>query len=301
MKAKTKISSNTPKNANFFLSLQHWLKMIFVPHKKNGYRPHVIRSYGLVAVIFIVLGIQAGYNLAVTGSVLGRQTTITVSSLLKSTNDARELAGQLPLSINEQLNQAAYLKAQDMFAKQYWAHDAPDGTKPWSFFGSVGYNYDTAGENLAKNFASTSAVMTAWLNSPEHKANIVSSDYVDVGFAIVSGDIDSESTSIVVALYGKPISVLGYSSNSFSDAKSSGQFSILSQFSVAVQSLTPIASLGLVIILAAFLSAAMAHKHRHKLPKKLRLSWYRHHGLYKATGLAIFALILLFAYAGGQI
>ncbi len=49
----------------------HIVRMTVIPHKKNNYRPHLIRRYGLVAIAFAVVGMQFGYNNALTGSVLG--------------------------------------------------------------------------------------------------------------------------------------------------------------------------------------------------------------------------------------
>jgi hypothetical protein len=253
--------------------------------------------------LFVVIGLQFGYNGAKTGNVLGVESDITITSLFNQTNVSRVQVGIPALKINEKLNQAAYLKAQDMFAKQYWAHNAPDGTQPWKWFGDVKYNYDQAGENLAKNFTSTNSVMTAWLDSPEHKANILKSEYQDVGFAILSGDIDNKPTSIVVALYAKPAesAVAGVANNSFSNASQNGQSNIITQFAIAIQSLTPAVMVGISLIAIAIVVSAFAHAYRRKLPKSLRQSWYRHHGLYKATGLLTLGIIMILLYGGGQI
>ncbi|NTW61795.1 hypothetical protein HGB25_00040 [Candidatus Saccharibacteria bacterium] len=300
MKAKTNTSKKPIKS--IIKRLKHGLKMAVIPHAKNDYRPHITRGYGLVAVVFVVIGLQFGYNAAKTGNVLGRSSDITVSSLLNQTNAARANSNLPQLSINSKLNQAAYLKAQDMFADQYWAHDAPDGTAPWKWLGDVGYGYDEAGENLAKNFSSTGAVMTAWLGSPEHRANVLKSEYKDVGFAVVDGELNGKPASIIVALYGMPAdqAVAGVSTN-FAEARPVGQVNILTQFAVATQSVTPAVIGGLSIIAIAMLAASLAHAYRRKLPKCLRQSWRRHHGLYKLAGLGVFALSIVFLYGGGQI
>ena len=300
MKAKTKKKKSAIKSV---IKLAHRaVKLAVVPHKDNDYRPHLIRRYGIVAIVFVVAGLQFGYNLSTTGNVLGRVSDITISSLFEQTNQTRVQAGVAPLKLNEKLDQAAYLKAQDMFSDQYWAHDAPDGTQPWKWFGDVGYNYDEAGENLAKNFTSTSAVVLAWFNSPEHKANMIKNSYQDVGFAVVNGELDGKSTSIVVALYGLPaVSAVAGVQTKFSGVASIGQTNILTQFAVALQSINPAAMAGLVLIAIAIIVAAFSHTYRHKLPKVLRRTWYRHHGLYKAIGMASLGLIVIFLYGGGQI
>ena len=300
VKAKTKKKKSATKS---IIKLAHRaVKLVVVPHKDNDYRPHLIRRYGIVAIIFVVVGLQFGYNLSTTGNVLGRVSDITISSLFEQTNQTRVQAGVAPLKLNDKLDQAAYLKAQDMFADQYWAHNAPDGTQPWKWFGDVDYNYNEAGENLAKGFTSTSAVMVAWMNSPEHKANIIKDGYQDVGFAVASGELDGQSTSIVVALYGLPAkTAVAGAQTKFSDAIPTGQTNILTQFAVALQSISPAVIASLALIAIAIIVAAFSHIYRHKLPKVLRQTWYRHHGLYKVVGMASLGLIAIFLYSGGQI
>lgn len=282
--------------------VKHGLKMAIIPHKKNGYRPHLIRGYGLVAIIFVVIGLQLGYNGVKTGNVLGLESNITIEALLDQTNKERADAGQLSLNLDNKLIKAAYLKAQDMFDRQYWAHNAPDGTEPWKWFGDVGYNYDMAGENLAKNFTSSGAVMIAWMNSPEHKANVLKDDYQDVGFAIVSGELDGKPASIVVALYGLSAqSAVANIQKSAVGAVKTEQANILTQFAISIQSVTPAVMGGLALLMLSMFVSVLAHAYRRKLPKVLRQSWYRHHGLYKALGLMSFSIVVIFLYSGGQI
>lgn len=276
--------------------------MAIVPHAKNSYRPHLIRRYGLIAIIFVVLGLQINYNGATTGVVLGRQSDITINSLLDQTNQARVQAGEPELVLSSKLDKAAYLKAQDMLEDQYWAHNAPDGTEPWKWFADVGYDYGEAGENLARDFNTTEAVMTAWLASPKHKANILKSSYQDVGFAVVDGELDGKPTSLVVALYG--LSAEDTVANipaSFTNATIGGRTNIMTQFAIAFKSVTPAVVASLVLVMLATIVSLLAYIYRNKLPKNLRKSWYRHHGIYKAIGLLSFGLVVIFLYGGGQI
>ena len=281
-------------------------RLIVVPHKKNGYRPHLIRFSGILAILIAVIGMQLGYNGARTGNVLGVESDITITSLFNQTNVYREEVGVGALNLSSKLDQAAYLKAQDMFAKQYWAHDSPDGVEPWAWFGDVGYNYNEAGENLAKNFSTTNGVMTAWINSPTHRANIVNKDYKDVGFAVVSGTLDKKPATLVVAFYGDPASgaVASTSSGSganFSESSQTNQPNIFTQFAIATQSITPAVMGSLALLMVGVVVAVITHKNRHRLSRKLKQSWYRHHGLYKATGFIFLGLFIIFLYGGGQI
>ena len=92
-----------------------------------------------------------------------------------------------------------------MLAKNYWAHFAPDGKTPWDFILNSGYQYEYAGENLAKNFLFSDGVVSAWMNSQTHRDNILKSNYTEVGYAIVNGTLNGEQTTLVVQLFGKPL------------------------------------------------------------------------------------------------
>lgn len=243
------------------------------------------------------------HNYVNTGDVLGQQTTITQSGLLKSINQAREQNNLSELRINPQLNQASYAKAMDMFDKQYWAHVSPTGVQPWKWISDAHYNYDHAGENLAKGFNDNTAVVAAWLASPEHRANLLGT-YQDVGFAVVGGELQGKNTILVVSMYAMPAlegaAVAGANIGSvFNTAEPSG--GVLAVIGEKVQAL-PAAAIGSVVIVlfAAFLSL-VAHAYRGKLPKDLRRTWYVHHGVYKAIGLVSLSIVVVLMYSGGQI
>lgn len=277
--------------------------MAVVPHKKNHFRPHLIRGHGLAVVLIAVIAVQLGYNGLTTGNVLGNQAAITVAGLLGETNSARASAGEPDLQLDEKLTQAAYLKAQDMFNRQYWAHDAPDGTQPWKWLGDVGYNYAEAGENLAKGFRSDNAAVTAWLHSPEHRSNVLKQSYTQVGFASMDGTLNGKPTNVVVALYGTPAEepVVAGTQTAAVQAASTSSMSLIARLGYAIRNLTPAAlgSVALLIFVAAV--ALLTHAYRKKMPKQLRQSWHSHHGLYKAVGMTSFALIIISLYNGGQI
>lgn len=83
----------------------------------------------------------------------------------------------------------------------YWDHNCPDGTKPWEFFRLTDYNYAAAGENLARGFVSESAMHDAWMNSPEHRANIMRSGYQHIGVAVDSMIKEGDKEVIVVVVH----------------------------------------------------------------------------------------------------
>lgn len=116
------------------------------------------------------------------------RVALTIENLVKFTNEERMKAGLQPLVNNPLLNASAQAKAQDMAAKNYWGHNSPDGQEPWVFITAQGYSYQAAGENLACGFRDSREVVIGWMNSPTHKANMVNSQYTQVGFGIVPAD-----------------------------------------------------------------------------------------------------------------
>ena len=138
-------------------------------------------------------------------AVLGYATSISPTGLLDETNTQRTQNSETALAMNSQLMQAAQAKANDMVAKNYWSHVSPDGTQPWQWITNAGYSYMSAGENLAYGFDTSSATVSGWMNSAEHRANILNSDFQDVGFGIANSpnfNGDGEET-VVVAMYGQ--------------------------------------------------------------------------------------------------
>jgi len=177
----------------------------FIPHKEHKSRARLLShgaliSYSFVLVIFAVL---IRFLPAFAPGVLGYASDINVSDLLRYTNERRAKVGLRPLSLNKELNDAAYKKANDMFKVGYWAHVSPLGTKPWDFVLNEGYDYIYAGENLAKNFSNSEDVVQAWYDSPTHRENLLSPNYDDMGFAIVNGVLDGYETTIVVQMFGR--------------------------------------------------------------------------------------------------
>jgi len=140
--------------------------------------------------------------------VLGITSTITAEELVNLTNKERQVNGLNLLTINPVLNQAAQTKAADMIANNYWAHTSPAGQTPWAFLKNVNYRYLYAGENLARDFYDSIAVVSAWMNSPTHKDNILSSRYRETGIAVVQDMFQGQETTLVVQLFGTQVGSL---------------------------------------------------------------------------------------------
>lgn len=100
-------------------------------------------------------------------------------------NQQRANNGLSALKVDSELQRVARIKAQDMVNNNYFDHNSPTYGTPFNMMKNFGITYKTAGENLAGN-SSNSAAVTAWMNSPGHRANILNSSYNYTGLAVVS-------------------------------------------------------------------------------------------------------------------
>lgn len=129
---------------------------------------------------------------------------VTKADLINLLNKDRQRLGLNTLSENSNLDKAAFLKAQDMVKKGYFAHYSPDGVTPWFWFSQVGYKYNYAGENLAIGFTDSKNVHSALLNSQSHRENLLNPNYKEVGMVVLQGFGENESI-VVVQLFANPV------------------------------------------------------------------------------------------------
>ncbi|MBR2786696.1 MAG: SH3 domain-containing protein [Clostridia bacterium] len=100
-------------------------------------------------------------------------------------NQQRSNNGLSELKVDAELQRVARIKAQDLVDNNYFDHNSPTYGSPFNMMKNFGISYNTAGENIAGNSSNSSAV-TAWMNSPGHKANILNGSYNYTGLAVVS-------------------------------------------------------------------------------------------------------------------
>lgn len=182
--------------------MKNYLFHLFTPQESNNHRARLLHPKILFLFLLFFLLAPTTRVYLNSKSVLGASTSITIQDLVLITNQEREKNGLPDLKENSLLDSAAQNKSKDMFSKNYWAHIAPDGTTPWFFIKQSGYDYIYAGENLAKGFNSSSDVVTAWMNSPTHRENVLSENFQDVGFSVAEGSINGEETTLVVEEFG---------------------------------------------------------------------------------------------------
>jgi uncharacterized protein YkwD len=180
------------------------LAHLFLPRYSNNHKAKILHPSSLLilALLFGIFQVILSLRPPKQTAVLGYAAQISVSDVIKFTNEKRAESGLSPVTFNQLLTDAALEKGHYMIDHDFWAHVAPDGTEPWFFFQKHGYKYRYAGENLARDFSNASAAVDAWMASPSHRENMLSPKYKDIGVAVVEGDLAGSDTTIVVQLFG---------------------------------------------------------------------------------------------------
>lgn len=179
-------------------------------HKRDH---HYLKPYHpylpLMLLVILALGINLVWTTRTTA--LNASASLSASELLVSTNAERQRNHETSLTIDPRLSAAAQAKVNDMVSQNYWAHNSPQGKTPWTFVKKSGYSYHIAGENLAYGFSDARGVVNGWMNSPEHRANLLNEGFEEVGFGIAAAENfqGKAKTTVVVAMYATPQSSAG--------------------------------------------------------------------------------------------
>lgn len=181
-----KISSSSKKylylyliiNISFVLILQAFLMGIifFVPAKAQILNPNQnneVKSLDSDEILNIVNQKRIEYNLGI-------------------------------LTKNENLQAAAQAKADYLMAEQLFSHTGKNGEPFSTWVKQYNYKYIRIGENLAIFFENNEKIVQAWLNSENHRKNILNPDYKETGLAISYGQYHNKPTFIVVQIFGQP-------------------------------------------------------------------------------------------------
>ena len=139
-------------------------------------------------LLAVTLTSAAGASLAASdSSFAGHYTTASLSVQEQTAgnllNSDRARYGLAPLVIDPELCRIARIKSQDMLNNQYFAHTSPTYGDVRSMLRQFGYAYTAAGENIAHH-ATVEKAQAAFLSSPGHRKNILSSAYTRVGLGV---------------------------------------------------------------------------------------------------------------------
>ena len=108
--------------------------------------------------------------------------------VLNLINDYRKQNGLENLEIYSKLQEIAEIKAKDIVENEYFSHNSPDLGTPFELMDKTGVCYQIAGENLAGNISPKKAV-EAWINSKDHRDNILDERFTYTGISVVDSPI----------------------------------------------------------------------------------------------------------------
>lgn len=99
-------------------------------------------------------------------------------------NKERASAGLSALAENNDLNNVATLKSEDMVKLNYFSHTSPTYGSPFDMMTQFNIHYTAAGENIAYGQSTPEEVMNGWMNSAGHRANILNTNFTQIGVGI---------------------------------------------------------------------------------------------------------------------
>jgi uncharacterized protein YkwD len=141
-------------------------------------------------------------KLITSGEDLNIRQIISLTNTERKNNDSN----LVNLNENSVLKNIAAIRVKDMFTLQYFEHNSPKGDNASKEAIENNYNYITIGENIALgNFDGSKGLVTAWMNSPGHRANILNKNYTEIGVYEMQGTYKGQSVWIAAQIFGKPI------------------------------------------------------------------------------------------------
>ncbi len=167
-------------------------------------RPIVSRDYGfpILALIALAAGCASSPPVSRPAAVPGppsRGTTVATPApavnvvavadeVADRTNATRRSAGLPALLRSVNLMQAAQLQADQMVKAGRMGHELADQPFPTlkARLAAVQYAPRAAGENIAEGQRSAGQVLTMWMDSSAHRANILSRDYTEIGTGVAA-------------------------------------------------------------------------------------------------------------------
>lgn len=129
---------------------------------------------------------NAGSGSSSTGG-MSTGTSSAAQAVLSQVNAARAQNGLRALTLDANMNRAAAVRAAEL--AQSFSHTRPNGSRGMTALNEAGVSYRTAGENIASGQQTAQAVVSAWMNSSGHRANILSASFgrMGVGQATIGG------------------------------------------------------------------------------------------------------------------
>jgi uncharacterized protein YkwD len=174
-----------------------------------------MRGARIVIAVALVALLGALVAPAARSGKAGTRVTLTSleSGVLSALNQIRAEHGLQPVKISARLTAASAQHCREMGTGGYFEHNSQDGTAFWKrigrWYASSGYRYWSVGENLLWSSPDVDAnrALELWMNSPEHRANILTARWREIGisaqhFAAAPGSYKGLEVTIITTDFG---------------------------------------------------------------------------------------------------
>lgn len=108
------------------------------------------------------------------------------AEVVQLANLQRIAAGIPPLVVHPAVGSAAMAHSEDMAATGRMSHTGSDGSDAGIRLARAGFTWRTWGENVAAGQRTAQDVLTAWMNSPGHRANILGTTFTTIGVGVAT-------------------------------------------------------------------------------------------------------------------
>jgi uncharacterized protein YkwD len=165
-----------------------------------------------VSALVAALALAPATASAHRGATSARQTALE-AQLTQQINVIRRGYGLKPLTVSSKLTSAAAAHTREMGADGYFEHDSMDSTPFWKrvarWYASRGWRSWSVGENLVYRSPDVSAdsAVEMWMNSPPHRANLLSRSWREIGISAIHfdaapGEYNGAAITIATADFG---------------------------------------------------------------------------------------------------
>jgi uncharacterized protein YkwD len=157
-----------------------------VPYISTRRVRHNLGAFGMTAALglFSVGGLA---NRCAPAPPAIEQVADVQQPIVTSANQYRAQSGVGAVSVDQRLTNAAQSHANDMATRAVMTHTGAGGTNAGVRINAAGYGWTTYAENVAAGQTTPAEVMSAWMNSPGHRANILNGSMVNIGVAAAVG------------------------------------------------------------------------------------------------------------------
>lgn len=127
-------------------------------------------------------------------------------TVLDLINQERQDQGLPAYTTDSRLRSAALVHATDMACHDFFSHTGSDGSSASDRVSAQGYSWSTVGENIyagSGSYGSPSSAFEGWMDSPGHRANILSTNFTQIGVGYVYF-ADSQYRNYYVTVFATP-------------------------------------------------------------------------------------------------